>query len=447
MKIKDKSKNKTLYILLSLLWLVMAVWNYLTPQYADDLYYVHNSLLNIFKQGYHDYFYWNGRIVGQTLMRLLNFSGQFTVAIINSFAFVLLTVLVLKLGFRTVKSNVFQIIAVTILLFLFIPAFGQTVLWRSGAGNYLWTTLLSLFYIYIYTRTNFFSRQTKLDYLLTPLFFVLAILVGWSNENTSGGVLLVILLSTYFKYKNRFHFSTKYWLGIGFTFVGFLALLVSPGNKIRTISTLGTDYLDKSIFVRIANGFTRINQSIVAQYVPLVLLVVILFWLMNYYWGSSESLINSTVWLFSGVATIYALSLAPMGQDGGRSYFGGIIFIIIAVCQMLPESIVKLNQAPKTIFSIVSTLVVVSGFLLVPNGIYDSLKADKAIKNSYTIIRKESALKGNKQILKVPKLEYWPTTKYAVNHGLMEIGSDPDAFPNKGYQYAFRIKGVVLQDK
>lgn len=282
---------------------------------------------------------------------------------------------------------------------------------------------------------------------MTPLFFVLAILVGWSNENTSGGVLLVILLSTYFKYKDRFHFSTKYWLGIGFTFVGFLALLVSPGNKIRTISTLGTDYLDKSIFVRIANGFTRINQSIVAQYVPLVLLVVILFWLMNYYWGSSESLINSTVWLFSGVATIYALSLAPMGQDGGRSYFGGIIFIIIAVCQMLPESIVKLNQAPKTIFSIVSTLVVVSGFLLVPNGIYDSLKADKAIKNSYTIIRKESALKGNKQILKVPKLEYWPTTKYAVNHGLMEIGSDPDAFPNKGYQYAFRIKGVVLQDK
>lgn len=150
MKIKDKPKNKTLYILLSLLWLVMAVWNYLTPQYADDLYYVHNSLLNIFKQGYHDYFYWNGRIVGQTLMRLLNFSGQFTVAIINSFAFVLLTVLVLKLGFRTVKSNVFQMIAVTILLFVYTCVWSNSFMALRSRQLFMDNASFAIVYLHLY---------------------------------------------------------------------------------------------------------------------------------------------------------------------------------------------------------------------------------------------------------------------------------------------------------
>ncbi|RRG04292.1 MAG: hypothetical protein DUD28_08515 [Lactobacillus sp.] len=444
-----KKKNKAFYFLMGSSFLVILVWNLLTPQYADDLYNTDSSFMEILKKGYSDYFYWNGRIVGQTVMRFLNANNQILVSFVNSIMFILLVVLVLKLGFSSLKNISLKFGTTLVLLLLFIPAFGQTVLWRAGAGNYLWTMVLSLFYIFIYVKSDFLIPKKKITVLncfLLILFIVLAVLVGWANENTSGGVLLVILLNTYIQYYNKAKFSIPYWLGIVANLIGYAMLLVSPGNKNRTIATMGKDYLNQSIVIRTLNGFYKVNQSIIDQYLPLLFLVIVLFALMLNYWFSKEKLINSGIWIFSGTATIYALSFAPMGQDGGRAYFGGIIFIIIGICQLLPNELIDLDRFSKMFIELIAICLLSYSGLTISNGLIDSMKADRAIRASYDSILKKRAVSGSNKIIKIPRLNYLPTTKYAINYGLEEIGKDPNEFPNLGYQKAFRVKGVILYD-
>ena len=131
------------------LWLVMFLWNYSTPLWDDDLEPAkYSGVLEILAQTKADYFGWNGRIVGQTLFRLLSVGDHLLVSLLNATVFVIF----IRLIYALVKKDRDNLLYMTITLFLVLtlPVFGQTILWKAGAGNYLWVVTINLAFIYIY---------------------------------------------------------------------------------------------------------------------------------------------------------------------------------------------------------------------------------------------------------------------------------------------------------
>ncbi len=309
----------------AVVFLLMFVWNILTPLYADDLYASHESLRDIINSGVRDYFMWNGRIIGQSMMRVLSSSNYIIASLLNAACFVVLMHLILKLGSgnNDHKLKSIKYIVIVAVSFIFIPAFGQTILWRAGSGNYLWTTTLNLLFIFLFTNKKFLvdnSNRKILSGVKLILFCLLAVVAGWSNENTSGGTILLLLLYLiYWKLAHRKIFFNRL-LSLLFCSVGYLALLFSPGNRIRTRVTMGESYLNESLSKKLLDGIFNVSNSVLNMYLPLLLGVVLLIVLMYHYWFSNEKLIEGLIWAFSGVAIIYALCFSPIGQDGGRAF-------------------------------------------------------------------------------------------------------------------------------
>ena len=77
-------------------------------------------------------------------------------------------------------------------MFLFIPYFGQSVLWMSGAANYLWMSAVTLATLLPY-RLHRTGQQTRA--LLVPAMLGLGLLGGSTNENSAGAWLLMALVS------------------------------------------------------------------------------------------------------------------------------------------------------------------------------------------------------------------------------------------------------------
>ncbi|WP_369403837.1 DUF6056 family protein [Fructilactobacillus florum] len=107
------------------------------------------------------------------------------------------------------KSHSLVTFFIIISLFLLTPTFGQVFLWTSGSGNYLWTLTANLVFVWLFINIDKVKiiNKTILYILMIPL----AIVSGWSNENTGGGVILLLIgmyLLNYF-YKRNFTINIK----------------------------------------------------------------------------------------------------------------------------------------------------------------------------------------------------------------------------------------------
>ncbi|CAK1234736.1 hypothetical protein R53653_IHELHDKM_00904 [Fructobacillus cardui] len=114
-------------------------------------------------------------------------------------------------------------------------------------------------------------------------------------------------------------------------------------------------WFDESSFVHFKAGFIAVTKSLIHHYLVLILLIVLLL-IIYFFQAGFEKSIESLIWFGSGMATLYALSFAPIVQDGGRSFFGGAIFLIISLF-LLINNINQLEISTKwhttvTIFSL-----------------------------------------------------------------------------------------------
>lgn len=435
-----------------ILFLFMFFWEYVTPLWADDLQSSHLSLKGIMDLSRHEWFSWNGRFFGQSFFRIMILSNQVVGALLNSLIFVLLITLMAKLsiGGKKTKISFLRFWLVTIATIIFIPTFGQTVLWRAGAGNYLWMTTFNLGFLYIYLKTNFFEKPMTWLKLVSFLpFLILSLIAGWSNENTAGGTLIIILVYTIIKLYKKDRVNFVYWLGLIVFSIGYAFLLLAPGNANRTLQTLGPDYLQKPLLVRISHSLFDVNKAMLSSDINKILIVsiIVMLVLLVNYWKDKVLVFQGLTWTMAGLAVIYALSLSPMGQNGGRAFFGGIIYLVIGLFSMLPSkvSVYDSNSLAKSITEIAMILLIAFGFLIISNGIIDSYRSSVSIKERYTFIRKEAHREDYKSIIKVPPLRYLPQTPYSVDYPLKDLVGDVNGYPNFLYKIYLGVKGVLPQ--
>ncbi|UJM29773.1 DUF6056 family protein [Enterococcus faecium] len=188
------------------------------------------------------------------------------------------------------------------LMWIFTPAFNNVYLWMAGSVNYLTAMVIMLSFILVYHRYITESKEQNNSFFKTIGMLLLGIIAGWCNENTSGGTLFIVVAYTalsYF-YKNK---KIEKWMiaGIVGNIVGFLFMVMAPGNDIRAT------YFDRSnlsIFWKILDAIPAISRAL--QENAMFPLTIALALIVLSYLNSSLTISNilSSLFFVGGILTI-----------------------------------------------------------------------------------------------------------------------------------------------
>ncbi|MBX4224084.1 hypothetical protein KYX88_15315, partial [Enterococcus faecium] len=134
---------------------IMVVLNFLTPLIADDIQYMDKttSLFTRLSDEYQQYMTWTGRTVVHIIARVFLLMPKTVFNLVNPLIYVLLTVLIYKITTKDkTEFHAFKYLMINVVIWLFIPTFGQTILWETGAAKYLWGGIIITSVLFIYHR-------------------------------------------------------------------------------------------------------------------------------------------------------------------------------------------------------------------------------------------------------------------------------------------------------
>ena len=164
-------------------------YNMFTPYMSDDLLFdkaAHQSLGDIFREEYISYMTHSGRSVLQVIMRVFMICPKVVFDVGNSLCYVG-TMLLVYWNIKAKKEyDVLLYVLINLCTWIFCVDFPQTMLWVTGACNYLWGIFIILGFISIYR--YFLEKGTEIKSKIWAgiSLFVTGVLAGWCNENTSG---------------------------------------------------------------------------------------------------------------------------------------------------------------------------------------------------------------------------------------------------------------------
>lgn len=343
--------RKTIFLLfLAVNFLCILIFNILTPYMSDELLQLdltYSSFWDMVKAEWHNYQTWNGRFIVQLIMRCFIAGPKWLFNICNSLCFLCL-ILLMYFNIDERKSYDFVMLGLTSLfVWLYSVNFGQTILWLSGACNYLWGSaiILSMITLYRYKCKN--TATVKHPVVLAVVLFFLGVASGWCNENTSGGGLLLVLY-TYISYRKAHKKKEKprIWMltGILGMLVGLAFMVLAPGNRVRS-ALVGESETHTGVMRYLAR-FLQINVCVEKYlFVMLCIIVIILAYKLFRRTGWKE--INvPVVFAVCSIATSYALIMTVTPMD--RAYFGADVFMMIAALQ----SIALLREEDGILYSL-----------------------------------------------------------------------------------------------
>lgn len=186
-----KKQQIRFYIVVAISFVAILIYNFLTPLMSDELQFdasMYHSIADIFRAEYENYMTWNGRSVVQLIMRCFLLGPKWIFNICNSTCFVLLTLLIYwNISEKRKSYDLAAYLLVSLFLWQFGVSFDQTVLWESGACNYLWGAVIILGFVTYYRYKIEHMETIKHRIVLSFFLFIFGLLGGWCNENTSGG--------------------------------------------------------------------------------------------------------------------------------------------------------------------------------------------------------------------------------------------------------------------
>lgn len=429
---KEKNSRLILYILFILTFSISSFWSYLSPLWADDYSVERMGFFKIIDECVKDYFRWNGRFFGQFFFKMLVNINPVAFGILNGLMFFMLTYFIFifsKNKYENYKNLLIRYIFIITILFLFTPSFAQVYLWRSVAGNYLWTTTIILLFMYLMIE-NLKITKKRNNFIFIFFLSILGFISGLSNENTAGGMIVILAI---YLLQNRIN-KIKL-IPLFFSIVGYLLLLLSPGSKIRYNSH--ADFANYSILKKLSLNIPVTNDFIISQ-LSLILVIFLILFSYNYILVKKIN-VDSIVWFISGILVFYALDFSPEGAGLGRASFGGFIFITIGISKLLilgnSEKIIRfINTLLLCLLIIFSVINFSSGFI-------DSIKSYQSVNEQNFKIVQQS--KRN-DIVRIDGLEYIGKTKYSFADENL-LSSDPNGWANICYKEGFKVKEIILE--
>lgn len=383
MNFVDKHRKTIFFILVGVIFLAILAYNFFTPFLSDDLTFTYDvrkatGIGDLFVQQWGDYNGHNGRFVGQLCIRFSLWFGMGFFNVMNSLMFTALVLIMYGFIGRRRRYDIPVLLLCLTFLWIFPVCFGQTMLWTSGACNYLWGSVFIFGFCLLY-RTLLKSEMRnpaenpktlhgttgaaelsqdsdkdrnrgKLPQILKALgMLIFAVIAGWCSENTSGGALLfvIILTANYLidmpKGKRRIPLYAITSV-VGLTF-GLIMMIRSPGNAQR--ADLSADAENYDGIMKYFSHIYKVTVSMKNLFLPLLIIITIALVILvaTKQLQRFKSFRNSSFiqYIFIGMATSYALILVTLPPD--RAFFGAGVFFMIAAI----EGIVRIfNQKEES---------------------------------------------------------------------------------------------------
>lgn len=385
--------------------------------------------MDIFDYQVWHYFNWGGRTVAHTLAQILLVFPKAVFNILNSFIYTALIYLIYLHGCfnkdnKDNKDNSYMLLLIHLILWFIIPVFGQSFIWLVGSCNYLWTTVIILYFLWLYRRNTLSEKWYNLLFM-----FILGLLAGWTNENTSAGLIIILVFSLIInKVETRkFELSKTRLFGIIGTLAGFIIMICAPGNYIRSAEFKD----DTFIIIKIIKRTLDITNNLENIILPLLIVIIILISLKIYHKKKIEK--ETYTFILGGFAAIYAMVLSPTFPE--RAWTGAIIFFVIAIV-ILVYDLDTINRLYKFIlvdFCIILSIIYVSQYM-------DLARNINYLRNTWNY-RVDVINESDKDKM----FEFYKYETYNPRnpvYGLDDIGYDPNAWPNGSISKYYGIKGI-----
>lgn len=431
-KFIDKNQIK---IMLLLIFISMLALNFLTPLLADDYSYGLNlankkltGIIDIYNYQIWHYFNWGGRTIAHTFAQTLLMFPKAIFNIVNSIIYTCLVYLIYlhgKLNRREKNSrNSYLILLIHLILWFIIPVFGQSFIWLIGSCNYLWTTVIVVYFLLLFRKNEKENKWYKII-----IMFLIGILAGWTNENTSAG-LIVILFSTLIIDK----ITTKKWnltktkvAGIVGSLIGFVLMICAPGNYVRNAAFKD----DTFIIIKFIKRAIDITGNAEIYILPLIIAIIILISLKIYHKKKIEK--EVTPFILGGFSATYSMVASPQFPE--RSWTGVIVYLIIALV-ILVYDFEKIHRIYK--FILVDLCMILSIIFI---GEYLNAARDiNNLRNTWNEREKIIEKSNKNQIFKFYRYE--TTNNKNPSYGLSDIGNDYKVWPNSSIAKYYGIKGI-----
>lgn len=424
--------------LVFLSFFLILIYNALTPLMTDDLPYGKmaaeaGSILELLRQEQQQYMTWTGRSVSHMILRCFLAGDKWIFNICNSIVFSMLTLFMYYNIEYKKKYDVFVYLLINLFLWTFSVSFAQTVLWETGACNYLWGSTIIMGYI------SAFRYCMKKDYRGTyqtapaiALFF-LGVLAGWCNENTSGGCILLILIWTgLYAWENK---KVRTWMvsGIAGNFIGFLFMVFAPGNANRQ------QYMEEAHtgLLALVARWLKCNLAVRNHFFILIAICIAAFVLVRLQQAQWKKSRNMLIFFFVFAATCYALVLTP--EPMPRAYFGAGIFLMVSCIQGIADVSDKDLYLKALKISVTAIFTLSFVFTYMESGA-DLIRIYRESEERITYIEEQKAA-GNMDIT-VPLLRPEFETKYSDAYN-SEIREDSRYWINVAYASYYEVNSIT----
>lgn len=465
---REAGRRLTFRLIVLAAFVLIFIFNVLTPMMTDDLFYSKtvseaSSIRDLFAQEYTQYMTWTGRSVCHMILRFFLLTDKMVFNVVNSVAFVLLTLLIYWNVDHRKKYDTPVYLLVNLLIWMFGVVFRQTVLWETGACNYLWGAVLIMGFVTLYRyglkQESGGGQESEgvvpkqADGLKHPVLWavflpVLGVLAGWCNENSSGGGLLMVLLCLgfYLYEKKKGLHAIKPWMITGLlgNLAGLAIMVLAPGNAIRSQAQPEEEH---SGLLGYMARFQKITLAVRENFLLLLIIGILLFIIVYYQKKSWKALWaysrNGFLWAFVFLATCYALVLTPEPQ--ARAYFGAGVFLTVSVVQFFVDVSEKEVIFASLKTGMISVMLLVMFFTYMDSGA--NLARIYREYNERDVYLTQKAEEGVTDVT-VPMLRPDFETKYSDGYN-SDIREDPGYWVNVAYAsyYGFNsVSGVPREE-
>lgn len=308
----------------------------LAPYFANDFRYMLiegtsdfvSSFSDVIVSQYRHYFDWGGRTVAHVIAQSLLYMGKPAHSIIQGICYILLVLFIYYNGrgiAPTFKLNFLSIFFITMMLWICTRSYGEIVFNVVSSSNYLYTTTIILIFLLPF-RLSIRKDAYTLPFIFAPLMFILGLMAGWCNENTSAALVCAVGLLNLYHIKRRTLTLWQFTGGIGLL-LGFLLLALSPGNAARMdfIEAKGFDFME-----HLPRSVEIILSSIVFQFILVVSFFISLFKVRGRMLHVNDTYQYAGSLFLAAIGLLSALIMLASPTVPARSFIGFTVFVTAA---------------------------------------------------------------------------------------------------------------------
>ncbi len=413
---------------------LMLLLNMLTPMVCDDYRYcfsfatgqriggVWEIIPSLVRHGQ----VLNARYAPHFFAHLFNLMPLAVFDVINTGMFLLLLVGICRLAQPRFRPEPALLAGVFGALLLLPPAFGQNMLWLSGACNYLWPATLLVWLL-----RPFMLQVTGHGQKMKPAALLLmaagGLLFGNCSENFSAAGLMVMGLCILWQLASRRKAPLWMWLTLLAAAAGWLLLVLSPVDK-------PTGMAQEGMLGQLLDRFSEMLTQWMTH-VGWLLAGTILLMCFASVRADRERLAAAVMLTLASLCCHLAMIMPSYVPD--RVLLGPIVLQLCACAVLWP---VLREVQLKKLLSAVCAGACVFGLLTAAAALPQTYNRHQLAKARDALMA-EAAQAGETDVTTFYILG---RTRFDAFNGLIELSSDVDNFANVAYADYFGLNTVVV---